>query len=106
MVTAEGDLAPKPCISLFLKGLCTALREAGEYISEDGLRKRLRCLPCKMGIPQWFLKEGDTSTYTPSSKLLLKDHGKQRKCCQIYRNLFCEGFLKAVDKGKYRYVVV
>lgn len=106
MVTAEGDLAPKPCISLFLKGLCTALREAGEYISEDGLRKRLRCLPCKMGIPQWFLKEGDTSTYIPSSKLLLKDHGKQHKCCQIYRDLFCEGFLKAVDKGKYRYVVV
>ena len=100
MVTAPGDLVPKPCISLFLKGLCVALREAGEYISDDGLRQRLKSLPCKMGLPQWFLKERDSFTYIPSSKALLKDHGKQHKCCQIYRDLFSTDFLKTVDKGK------
>ena len=30
-----------------------------------------------------------------------KDHGKQHKCCQVYRAIFSEDFLKVIDKGKY-----
>lgn len=97
MVTAEGDIAPKPCISLFFKGC--ALAALSHYISENGLRKILRSLPCKMGIPQWFLKESSSYGTYLILRLILKDHGKQYKCC---RDLFSEEFLKAVDKGKHK----
>ena len=100
-VTAEGDLAPKPCISVLRDYVL--LREARDYLSDDGLRKRFKC---QMGIPQWFLKEGSSYTYVPSSKVLLIGHGKYRKCCQIFRDLFSKQFLKAVDRVKYIYTEI
>ena len=99
-VTAPGDLSPKPYISFSLPLLCEALQTNGEFITEGGFRKRLDNLQHKSGLPQWFMKPGSDLGFIPTSLSLLKAHGQQRKSVQIYRELFSDEVLAALDKGQ------
>ena len=51
--------------------------------------------------PQWFLNEGTDLTYIPSSKSLLRIHGKQKKCCQIYHSIFDPDVIAKIDNGEH-----
>ena len=51
--------------------------------------------------PQWFLNEGTDLTYIPSSKSLLRIHGKQKKCCQIYHSVFDPDVIAKIDNGEH-----
>ena len=99
-VTAPGDSSPKPCISFALPLLCESLQSNGEFITEGGFRKRLENLRQKSGLPQLFLKPGSALDFIPTSLSLLKAHGAQHKCVQIYRELFPDEVLETLDKGQ------
>ena len=99
-ITAPGDLSPKPCVSFSLPLLCKALQTNSEFITEGCFRKRLDNLQHKSRLPQWFMKPGSDLGFIPTSLSVPTVHGQQHTSVQIYRELFSDEVLAAIDKGQ------
>ena len=90
----------RPCVSLVVSNVCSALSKH-LVISPKQFQQRIKHFPMNTLNPQWFLNEGTDLTYIPSSKSLLRIHGKQKKCCQIYHSVFDPDVIAKIDNGEH-----
>lgn len=97
--TAKGDSCPKPCISFVVKDVCAALAEKDVHLTAQEFQARVANFPLNSINPQWFLKETSERTSIPSSRHLLKIHGNQKKCFQIYHSCFEDHVIEKLERG-------